>query len=464
MAIDVYEITDKQLEQILMHVEGHFLDLKRKEIRPAKLTESISAFANADGGELFIGIAESGLPLIPHTWDGFADPEDANGHIQAFEELFPLGTDYSYDFLRHPNSTGYVLQATVKKTRAIVKANDGVPRVRRSAQNLPVDTPEKLAVLQRNKGITSYENDTVASDLSRITTSETILKFVSEVVPRQEPETFLRKHELIQNNLPTVAGVVLFDDLPQGVLPARTGITVYRYKTSAAQGTRDTLVGNPITVEGCAYDLIRDAVKLTQEIISNVQVMGAKGLEAVSYPPETLHEIITNAVLHRDYSIADNVHVRIFDNRLEIQSPGRLPAHITTKNYFEERFSRNGHIVNIIAKFPDAPNKNVGEGLATAFEAMRKLRFKDPQLTEQGESVVVFIPHEKLASAEDIVMEYLENNPMIGNREARKLTGITSENSMKNVFIRLKKKDEIEQVPGRAGFRSAWRKKQKPAN
>lgn len=460
MPIEVYEITDKQLEQILMHIEGHFLDLKRKEIKPAKLTESISAFANADGGELFIGIAESGLPLIPHSWEGFADPEDANGHIQAFEALFPLGTDYNYNFLRHPKITGYVLQATVNKSKAIVNASDGVPRLRRSAQNLPVDTPEKLALLQRNKGITSYENETVAVDLARITQSETVVNFVNEVVPRQEPETFLRKHELIQNHLPTVAGVVLFDDLPQGALPARSGITVYRYKTSAAEGTRDTLVGNPITVEGCAYDLIKEAVRLTQEIISSVKVMGSKGLESVSYPPETLHEILTNAVLHRDYSIADNVHVRIFDNRVEVQSPGRLPAHITTKNYFKERFSRNGHIVNVINKFPDPPNKNVGEGLATAFEAMRKLRFKDPLLTEQGESVVVVIRHERLASADDIVMEYLENNAMITNRDARKLTGITSENSMKNVFKRLQKKKLIDPVPGRAGFKSAWRKKQ----
>lgn len=91
---------------------------------------------------------------------------------------------------------------------------------------------------------------------------------------------------------------------------------------------------------------------------------------------------------------------------------------------------------------------------------MRKLRFKDPILTEQGDSVVVSIRHEKLASADHIVMEYLENNPMVTNLEARKLTGIQSENSMKNVFIRLKRKKLIEQVPGRRGFKSAWRKKQ----
>ena len=57
--------------------------------------------------------------------------------------------------------------------------------------------------------------------------------------------------------------------------------------------------------------------------------MGEHGLEAISYPSETLHEIITNAVIHRDYNIADDIHVRIFDNRIEYKaqadSPRTLP-------------------------------------------------------------------------------------------------------------------------------------------
>ncbi|MEJ7713741.1 MAG: ATP-binding protein [Pyrinomonadaceae bacterium] len=129
---------------------------------------------------------------------------------------------------------------------------------------------------------------------------------------------------------------MLFADLPQAILPKRSGIKIYRYKTADAEGTRDTLVGQPVSVEGCAYDIIKGAVRLTQEIISGIQILGTKGLEPVTYPTETLHEVITNAILHRDYSIADDVHVRIFDNRVEVESPGRLPAHITTKNILKE--------------------------------------------------------------------------------------------------------------------------------
>ncbi len=52
MPVPVNQITDKQLLEVLSYTEGHFLDLKAKEIKPSKLTKAISAFANADGGEL----------------------------------------------------------------------------------------------------------------------------------------------------------------------------------------------------------------------------------------------------------------------------------------------------------------------------------------------------------------------------------------------------------------------------
>tara|TARA_R110002073_G_scaffold11648_6_gene52787 strand:- start:4191 stop:4448 length:258 start_codon:yes stop_codon:yes gene_type:complete len=85
--------------------------------------------------------------------------------------------------------------------------------------------------------------------------------------------------------------------------------------------------------------------------------MTEDGLVDVEYPEETLHEIITNAVIHRDYSIPDDVHIRIYDNRVEVENPSVLPGHITVENILGERFSRNGNIVRIINKFPNPSPK-----------------------------------------------------------------------------------------------------------
>lgn len=459
MAIDALPITDEQLGAVLSYKEGHFLELKAKEIQPSKLTRTVSAFANADGGELYVGIAEgSQLAGCPHRWDGFPNYEAANAHLQVLDQLFPLGQDFQYCFLTHSNSPGCVLQLVVKKTRAIQKANNGIPYVRRGAQNLPADTPEKLRILELNKGITSYETESVPVDLANVCNSQTVIKFILEIVPSAEPEAWLRKQELIKNDKPTVAGVALFSDLPQAVLPKRTGVKIYRYRTSESMGSRETLAGDPETIEGCAYDLIAETVRRTQDIINEIQILGAHGFERATYPIEALHEVITNAVLHRDYALADEVHVRIFDNRVEVQSPGRLPAHITPANILQERFARNGSLVRVINKFRNPPNKDIGEGLNTAFQAMRNMRLKDPIVEETENAVIVHIRHERLASADALVMEYLESNEMITNRVARGLTGVRSENSMKNVFLRLRDAGLIRPVPGRSGFASAWEK------
>ena len=130
---------------------------------------------------------------------------------------------------------------------------------------------------------------------------------------------------------------------------------------------------------------------------------------SVTYPVEALHEIITNAVLHRDYSIADDIHIKIFDNRVEISSPGTLPGHITTDNILDERFARNAAMVRLINKFPDPPNKDVGEGLNTAFQAMRKMKLKDPVIRQEGGYVKVTLKHEALATTEEMILEYLES-------------------------------------------------------
>jgi ATP-dependent DNA helicase RecG len=336
-------------------------------------------------------------------------------------------------------------------------ASDGVVYVRRGAQNLPLEGEEALLRLRRNKGLVSFETETVSADPAVISNSAVTLEFMLEVVPIAEPESWLRKQQMVQADRPTVAGIVLFAEEPQAVLPKRTGIKVYRYQTSAAEGTRETLASDPVSIEGHAYRQIYEAVHVTAQTIEGVRVNTPAGLESVKYPITALHEIITNAVLHRDYSIADDVHIRIFDNRVEVLSPGTLPAHVTPENILDERFARNAAIVRLINKFPNPPNKDVGEGLNTAFNAMRDMKLKPPLISQAGGSVKVILRHEPLATPEELILEYLQKNEQITNRIAREICFIGSENRMKIILQRLVRNDLIELVPGTTRYSAAYR-------
>ena len=253
MDIEVGELTVDQRDAILCVEEGHFADVKRIKISPGKLTETLSAFANADGGDLYVGIG-SDKDTGRRFWKGFDNVEAANGHLQCFEELFALGQNFRYEFLLCEEEVGLVLHAEIQKSTDMKKASDGVHYVRRGAQNLPVTTPEAIERLRLNKGLSSFETQTIAEiELATITNSAPVINFMLKVVPSAEPKPWLKSQQLIRDGKVTVAGVLLFAEEPQAILPKQSAIKIYRYKTSDAEGSRETLEFEPITIEECLY-------------------------------------------------------------------------------------------------------------------------------------------------------------------------------------------------------------------
>lgn len=453
----VYEISDNQAALVMATQESYLNDIKAREIKPAKLSETISAFSNAAGGDVYLGIGED-KKANTRTWHGYDDPEQANEIIHVLFQAHSFANHVKFEFLSNKNRPGLVLHITIKKVKEIVKSSSGDVYVRVNAGKQKIDTPEKLRRLELDKGIVTFENEWVEVPLRRIENSLSILSFLINVVPSGEPLTYLNNQELIKENHAKVCGILLFCDEPAVFLPKRCSVKIMRYKTKDDNIGREFLDSTPMTVEGDAYNLIYRSVSETKAIIEGIKRLGEDGLETIEYPQDALHEVITNAVLHRDYSIAADVQIRIFDNRVEIQSPGRLPGHVTTANILDTQSARNPTLVRLINKFPNPPNKDVGEGLNTAFRAMETLRLKPPIILEKDDAVLVVIRHESLGSPEELVMKYMESHDEITNSAARDLTGIKSENSMKNVFLRLKARSMLEPIPERKGSASAWRK------
>jgi len=214
----IIDISEAERNKILALHESHFCDLKSTTIQPAKLSRTIAALSNAEGGEVYIGVSENKIAQT-REWSGFPAPEAANGHLQCFEPLFPLGEGYGCTFLRSATDSGLVLKLDVGKGRDVKVASDGRVYLRRGAQNLPVTTPEDLMRLRRNKGLVSFETEPVAADIPIISNSAVTLEFMLEVIPTGEPEAWFRKQLIIQADKPTVAGIVLFAEEPQAVLP-----------------------------------------------------------------------------------------------------------------------------------------------------------------------------------------------------------------------------------------------------
>jgi len=454
-------LEQKDAEFLVTRHEDHFFD--RKALRASgKTVQKIAvALANADGGEFVIGIADDEEETVPdRRWQGASKVENFNPHIQALTEINPaLAAEFTV--LAAPNQSGLALSVRVEKSSAVHQTADGTVYVRKGAQSLPVRDPQRIMELQFAKGAASFEDQILPSTpTEEVSEAEELGRFLAQYSPKTDPLEFTLNQNLVDRKTwePRVAGILLFNSNPPSVMPRKCSVKIARYETKEDDPERDHLK-TTLALEGPLYSLIHDTVRIVTEMMSSVSVWTTSGLKTLEYPPEAIWEIVVNAVIHRDYSISDDVQVLVFDNRIEIVSPGRLPGYVSLSNILDARYSRNSKIVRNLARYPNPPNKDLGEGLNTAFQKMKEWRLKAPEILEDGNYVRVTIPHIPLAAPTEAILEFLQSHPTITNRQAREITGIRSENLVKIEFYKLRDQDRLEMVPGLRGPAAAWRLK-----
>lgn len=446
-------LSEQEILELSARQEGHFFDRKSKAIDGKKIQKISTAFANADGGDFVVGIKDDkDEPIVANRWDGAIIKEDFNMVFQSIVEIKP-SIPYTPTFLYNPNQKTYALLITIEKSDKVHNTSDNTVYVRVSAQSLPLKDPQKIQELSFAKGESSFEdlvyNKARAEDIFE---SFEMRKFLNDYSPKSDPIDFTVNQNLVDRDTyePKISGLLLFNDNPVAILPRKCGIKISRYDTNEKVPEREHLK-EQINIEGSLYEQIHNAANVVTELMSNVKIWTPKGLDTVKYPHETIWEILVNAVIHRDYSISDDVHILIFNNRIEVISPGRLPGYVTEENILDARYSRNTKIVRTLNRYKNPPNKDMGEGLNTAFQKMKDWRLKEPIIKVEGNYVKVTIAHNPIASPEETIIEFLEHNPQIKNSQARALTGIKSENKMKRVFYKLRNEKQIIPVMSKNG-------------
>lgn len=457
----IRDLSKSEILDLSNREESHFYDNKSFDIKGDKIQKIAVAFANSDGGEFIVGIKDKKEEVdVSQRWEAIEEQENFNWVFQNLQLISP-SLPATPEFLRDEHGK-YALRITIEKSDSVHKCSNDKIYQRQSAQSLPIKDPNQIRALAYSKGESSYEDSIINSAAAEdIFESEEITHFLNDYSPSSDPIDFTINQNLVDRKTyePRVAGILLFNQNPIPILTKKCGIKISRYDTSEDKPEREHLK-EQYTVEGCLYQQIRTASQKITDIMESVKIMTPTGLQSANYPPETIWEILVNAVIHRDYSISDDVHVLIFNNRIEIISPGKLPGYVTIDNILDSRFSRNPKIVRVLNKYKDAPNKDMGEGLNTAFQRMEEFRLQPPKIEENHNQIKATIAHTPLASPEETILDYLEKNSQIRNREARQITGIKSENIMKNHFYSLRDKGLIEPVMSQTGRKVvAWKAK-----
>ncbi|MGH8291249.1 MAG: ATP-binding protein [Steroidobacteraceae bacterium] len=207
------EISDADALSLSKREEDHFYDRKAAAVKGAKLQKAAVAFANADGGEVYVGISDNKDEPDPSArWKGSTHIEDYNQHIQALSEVQPA-LPMELTFLRAPSRATYVLRVEIEKSQSIHNTADGTVYVRKGAQSLPVDDPQRITELAFAKGAQSYEDYAVETALAEDVVDSTYVKdFLADYSPRTDPLELAINKNLVDRKTfkPKVAGILLF--------------------------------------------------------------------------------------------------------------------------------------------------------------------------------------------------------------------------------------------------------------
>ncbi len=128
-------VTNKEALAISNRDEDHFYERKSIAVSGRKIQKAVTAFANADGGELIVGVADNKeRPEPEERWVGAANIEQLNAALQNVQEVKP-SVDVRYEFLKCSERAGYVLRIQIEKSSDVHQTADGTVYQRHGAQS-----------------------------------------------------------------------------------------------------------------------------------------------------------------------------------------------------------------------------------------------------------------------------------------------------------------------------------------
>ncbi|OGC05161.1 hypothetical protein A2276_04380 [candidate division WOR-1 bacterium RIFOXYA12_FULL_43_27] len=431
---------DKAIEALLSSGEWQIFECKRANVRPRKALEAVVALGNADGGTIVIGMEDpekaNGVDRLCGISEGLDNVSDIQNLIH--KEISPPFNNlktYELNIINRLGNTDKLLIIVVNPDIEIHSIKSGGTFLRRGRHNREL-TAQEIIRLQYAKGAISYESENVEGVTIADLDGELVEKYKKYTGSgeKNDQDFFVnnglasrKKDEIKLNN----AGVLLFAKNPSVVLRRKCGIKISHYIGSKTDFSGEpNFLRKPFSIEGALLAQIKTAYEYIKNWVetSPPRLEGTSFKSKLKYPLWVVQEAITNAVIHRDYSIQNDTQIRIFDNRIEVESPGVLPGNITVANIKNDRFSRNPVILRTLNRFgEESPNLDIGEGVNRMFELMKEANLYDPlYLTPPftTNSVLVTLFNMARISYWDTVGKYLDEFHKITNKELRKITGI----------------------------------------
>ncbi|MCI0698067.1 helix-turn-helix domain-containing protein [candidate division KSB1 bacterium] len=374
------------IQQLLRADEGETLEFKQSVGEIRENIETAGAFANGQGGTIVIGATSSGKVLGVDIGKDTLESLANSIQQQTDPKVFP-----SIRVAEVEGKSIVILRIEESPIKPVLVQGRGYKRVGKSDHVL---SSSELTRLFFSSGEISWDaGPSLKATLNDIDT-EALHQFLKRA--RQErnmaieveiplPEV-LEKLELLYEGRPSRAAVLLFGKRPQKFLLS-SELRCARFKGTEPLHFIDMKVidGNIIEQVPATMEFIQRHISMAAEIVPT-QI---ERQERWEYPLEALREAIINATCHRDYRDSGNVQVRIFDDRVEVWSPGLLPEGITIGDLYRTHNSRPRNHRIARAFFLIRYIEHWGTGTLRMINLCRDASLPDPEFAEVSGAVVV---------------------------------------------------------------------------
>lgn len=444
--------------QLIARGEGQRIDFKEEAIRPSRLAQTLVSLANAEGGTIIIGVDDKGQIV------GVRDLERAiNNVVEAIQNCSPplgIGLPQAVEM----GAGVAVLVVEIPSRLPRVYHTHGRYLRRAGSMNMALDEVA-LRRLLFERGEISYEAEPVPQATTADIDLEALARFRqrhAEIYGRSltlpDKDLLLAMGCLSKDGPPTVAGLLLFGkDIRRFFFEPHISIARYRGRSVGAEYRLDSrdFYGSIVEAAIAAGDYVNEHIQIFSRLINGKMVRE----DVPQYPRFAIREIIINAIVHRDWAIkGSRVLIKMFSDRIEVQSPGPFPPPVTAENIREEHQLRNPRIAQAFKDY--GLIEKFGNGIDRVFEEIAKhpLKPRLPTFRDTGASVIVTLygaepPQERPTSGRDgsltdrqrKIMSYLSGHGRISSRECQQLLR-TSRATAKRDLAKLIAEGAIRQV------------------
>jgi ATP-dependent DNA helicase RecG len=402
-------ILSNDIDMLRTADEGQFFDRKSSRIKPRDLAITLIAFANATGGKIAIGIENDGS-VTGFNRDG-AQNAEAFENLPIFECVpAPAVKHKRVPVTNHRGDSDFVLVLDVEpSTDAVIRRKcDGAVFLRQEDKSIELDDHQILA-LEYDKNQRTFEDEISPRATMEDVDHEVLDRYKNALSTTAPDEQVLRSRNFLVDGHLTNAGILLFAKSPTKFLP-QARVRVLRFEGSEMKTGRQLNIVKDVTFDGPIPKAVDEASALIKSMLREFQYLGEDGrFETIpEYPEFAWFAGLVNAVTHRDYAFAgDHIRISMYDDRLEIKSPGKLPNIVTVDNMRETRYSRNPRIARTLVEFGWV--RELNEGVKRIYSEMQRMFLKDPVWSEPSGASVQMVLENSITSRVLRTRDTMEN-------------------------------------------------------